>query len=218
MGKKSATDPSTLLRARSKPVQENGKRTMEHILTTAAGLLEKVGIDGFNTNVLAEAAGIRIRSVYRYFPNKLAIIAALARRMSDEWAEWLEPYFQRFEDQSCVEDWREILRTLLRAWVQKASRQPGGVAVTQAMEAVPELREIDREVFDRICERFGRALVKRGVALPSVRVRAIARVFTLSAHGGTDLYFSLDSSREAQEMWRELIEMLILNLERYINK
>lgn len=49
------------------------------ILEAAAQLLEGVGESGFNTNAVAKRAGVSIGTLYRYFPDKQAIIIALAR-------------------------------------------------------------------------------------------------------------------------------------------
>ncbi|MDR3510544.1 MAG: helix-turn-helix domain containing protein [Caulobacteraceae bacterium] len=54
--------------------------TVEFVLEAATQVLERDGEGGFNTNAVAERAGVSIGSVYRYFPNKQAILAAIAER------------------------------------------------------------------------------------------------------------------------------------------
>ncbi|MDP3489668.1 MAG: TetR/AcrR family transcriptional regulator [Phenylobacterium sp.] len=56
---------------------------MDIILEAAAQLLERDGQEGFNTNAVAERAGVSIGALYRYFPNKRALMHALAERESD---------------------------------------------------------------------------------------------------------------------------------------
>lgn len=53
---------------------------MDIVLDAAAQLLERDGEPGFNTNALAERAGVSIGTIYRYFPDKRAVLAALADR------------------------------------------------------------------------------------------------------------------------------------------
>ena len=66
----------TDLAQRLAPRQARSRATIEHVLEVSAELLEEVGLDGFNTNLLAQRAGVGTRAIYRYFPNKFAIILA----------------------------------------------------------------------------------------------------------------------------------------------
>jgi AcrR family transcriptional regulator len=50
------------------------------IVEAATQVLERRGLAGFNTNAIAERAGVSVGSVYRYFPDKHAILAAAARQ------------------------------------------------------------------------------------------------------------------------------------------
>lgn len=62
------------------PIQPRAQATVDVILEAAIQLLESDGEPGFNTNALALRAGISIGTLYRYFPDKRAILLALARR------------------------------------------------------------------------------------------------------------------------------------------
>jgi hypothetical protein len=76
--------------ARKSPRQARSERTVATILEAAARVLARDSLDGFNTNRVAEVAGLSIGSLYQYFPNKSALIAALIRRAHDELADALE--------------------------------------------------------------------------------------------------------------------------------
>jgi AcrR family transcriptional regulator len=62
------------------PAQQRSRTTVEAVIEAAAQLLEAAGEQGFNTNAVAERAGVSIGTLYRYFPDKQAILVALARR------------------------------------------------------------------------------------------------------------------------------------------
>ncbi len=49
--------------------------------------IEEGGIERLNTNLVAAESGINISTVYKYFPNKLAILATLFERQSAERTE-----------------------------------------------------------------------------------------------------------------------------------
>lgn len=68
------------LRPRKKPVQPRAVETYSWLLEAAAQILEGQGIDAFNTNLVAERAGVSIGSLYQYFPGKDALLIALMRR------------------------------------------------------------------------------------------------------------------------------------------
>jgi AcrR family transcriptional regulator len=50
------------------------------LLEAAAQVLETKGLEGFNTNAVAERAGVSIGSLYQYFPGKDALTIALMQR------------------------------------------------------------------------------------------------------------------------------------------
>lgn len=72
--------PSPSLRPRKKPVQPRAVETYAWMLEAAAQILESQGIDAFNTNLVAERAGVSIGSLYQYFPGKDALLVALMQR------------------------------------------------------------------------------------------------------------------------------------------
>jgi len=67
-------------RPRKSPSQPRSERTVEAIVEAAARILETEGLGGFNTNAVADKAGVSVGSLYQYFPNKDALIAALSAR------------------------------------------------------------------------------------------------------------------------------------------
>ena len=72
--------PRIELRQRKSPRQQRSADTVEALLTAAARVLERESLAGFNTNRVAEVAGVSVGSLYQYFPNKSALIAALIDR------------------------------------------------------------------------------------------------------------------------------------------
>lgn len=66
------------------PIQERGERRVEEILDAAAAVIAEVGVEAATTNAIAERAGASVGSLYHFFPNKDAIVLALASRYESE--------------------------------------------------------------------------------------------------------------------------------------
>jgi AcrR family transcriptional regulator len=62
---------------RKKPSQERSRRMQALIHAAAARVLDREGPGRFNTNRVAEVAGISVGSLYQYYPNKTALLLAL---------------------------------------------------------------------------------------------------------------------------------------------
>jgi AcrR family transcriptional regulator len=65
---------------RRKPRQARAVETIELIFEAAARIIQREGAAALTTNLIAERAGIAIGTLYGYFPNKQAILLAMARR------------------------------------------------------------------------------------------------------------------------------------------
>lgn len=63
--------------ARRVPKQDRSRRRYDEILDAAANVFAKEGLEAATTNEIADSAGMSIGSLYQYFDDKEAIIAAL---------------------------------------------------------------------------------------------------------------------------------------------
>jgi AcrR family transcriptional regulator len=70
---------NTLL-PRKQPRQARSTAMVELVLEAATRVLSSESLAGFNTNRVAEVAGISVGSLYQYFPNKSSLVAALIER------------------------------------------------------------------------------------------------------------------------------------------
>lgn len=78
------------LKARRQPRQIRSQITVTAILDATVRVLLDRGYDGCTTNLVAEVAGVGIGSLYEYFPNKEALVAALVEREVDAFVTTLE--------------------------------------------------------------------------------------------------------------------------------
>ena len=68
------------LSPRKKPQQRRSRVTIDAIFEAAIQVLLAKGLDNITTIQIAERAGVSVGSVYQYFPNKRALLAAVVRR------------------------------------------------------------------------------------------------------------------------------------------
>lgn len=87
--------PYLALKPRKQPSQRRSRETVAVILEAAARILEKDGLAGFNTNSVAERAGVSIGSLYQYFRNKDALTLALIAEFEQELLETVRKAAER---------------------------------------------------------------------------------------------------------------------------
>jgi AcrR family transcriptional regulator len=96
-------------RLRNVPRQTRSRQRLRAVLDAADELLAREGTGSFTTNRIAQVAGIPVGSVYRYFPNKEAIVEALALR-----------YWSDFED---------LVAAAAESDAQEPLEEPGSVVI-----------------------------------------------------------------------------------------
>ena len=88
---------------------------MEIILQATTRILVAEGYDRASTNRIALAAGVSIGSLYQYFPNKEALVAALCERHVGQMLAICEAKLTELATAPLPVAAREIVRALLRA-------------------------------------------------------------------------------------------------------
>ena len=79
--------------SRAIPRQSRSQQTLDLILDTAADMFVEVGYENTTTNAIAERAALSIGTLYRYYPDKDAVMKALVGRYYDQQIEMFEHIF-----------------------------------------------------------------------------------------------------------------------------
>jgi len=110
------------LQPRRSPLQERAKQTVRKILDTTAELLDEEGHENLTTERVAERSGVNIATLYHYFPNKLALLHALALQFAEQQQEEIDAiYADRAET-----DWRDTQLYIERHIEQSVGEAAGG--------------------------------------------------------------------------------------------
>lgn len=97
---------------RKRPRQRRSTETVDRILAAAARIFDERGYAGTTTNHVADEAQVSIGSLYQYFPNKDALLVALAELHIDD-------VTRRFSDRlTALRRDRPSLRDTVRALIE----------------------------------------------------------------------------------------------------
>ncbi|MBP7705494.1 MAG: TetR/AcrR family transcriptional regulator [Caulobacter sp.] len=170
------------------PSQSRARTTFEAVLTTAGELLGEVGFERLSTNLVCERAGMTPPALYRYFPNKYAILSELARRLMEAQDEAVFAWIQAggLDARNLAEAVASNVH--MQKKVNEITRQaPGGVWIMRALRAIPMLRDIRVESRDKVAEQIGESLRAMYPAVPEVELYRSARLTTEVMYAATEL-------------------------------
>lgn len=107
---------------RKRPRQQRSNASWLAILEAAAQLFQQHGLAGTSTNKVAARAGVSIGTLYQYFPNKEALLLALAEQHLSEAGAALQGCFEQLRRAPL--DAAQTLDGLIDATVQLHRHQP----------------------------------------------------------------------------------------------
>ncbi len=195
---------------KNKPRQERAKRTYEAILAAAAELLVEVGVERISTNLIAERAGITVPALYRYFPNKYAVLNALGAVLMDHQNHVFEEWFDKhINEGDSPEQLLSYIYELLWRTYEVTLEQTGGLEIIQALRAVGPLQELRLTSHRLVAEQFA-LLVAELLGRPVDDTIAMqARITVDTGYGVVEMALE-DSSLSAEETLRHGAHMIQL--------
>lgn len=192
------------------PSQDRARATYETILQATGELLPEVGIERLSTNMIAERAGLTPPALYRYFPNKYAILGEMGRRLisaeNDVVFAWLAS--DAFAIGSGLEAEIERFAALLQKLRDVVLTHPGGAWIYRAMSAVPVLQAIRREALEAFSDVVFEAVVGDFPKVDTRRVRAGALLTALVNNAVNESM--VDDSKNAEILRYETARMMTL--------
>ncbi len=151
------------LETKLRPRQKRSHSTYDAILEAAGELLAEVGVERLSTNLVCKRAGLTPPALYRYFPNKYALLKELGARLMAVQDEVVFTWQDRLNDVKVpsVEASAEY-RRLIQRQVDAITKQfPGGGWVMRALRAVPTLSAVRIASRETVAERDFEILAKR---------------------------------------------------------
>ncbi|MBS0540780.1 MAG: TetR family transcriptional regulator [Proteobacteria bacterium] len=95
--------------------QQRSQATVETLLDATARILVREGYDRASTNRIAAKAGVSVGSLYQYFPNKEALVAALVARHNRDMLRLLREALAEMASRDIATVMRELVRAMVDA-------------------------------------------------------------------------------------------------------
>jgi len=143
---------------RNEPVQARSTARLAALLDAAAHVVDEIGYERLTTAMVAERAGASIGTVYRYFPDRIAVLQSLAARNAERTGDRA---ISELADRS-HSDWSEALTASYRVIVDAFRHEPGFSALRygdvldlRPFVGIPALRSLADRMAAVLVERFG---------------------------------------------------------------
>lgn len=198
-----------------RPTQARSRDTFELILDVAGELLGEIGFEQLTTNLICRRAGLTPPALYRYFPNKYAVLKELGdrlmRRQDVEVVAWLEAgglegatFDERLDKSIAIQ---ERMVAIQRDF-------PGGVAIGRALRAVPLLQDLRIRSRDTVAAAFAGILRARFAGADPHRLAVACRMMVELTYSATEMVAE-EPDRDSATINREVCLLFALYFESF---
>jgi AcrR family transcriptional regulator len=147
----------TRLALRNEPVQARSTARLTALLDAAAAVVDEIGFERLTTAMVAERAGASIGTVYRYFPDRIALLQALGARN-------LERVLTRVGDEVANpkhSDWHSALNAGITVLIDAYRNEAGfrGLRVGDVIDLRPA--PVERTYNSIVADRMLNVLIAR---------------------------------------------------------
>jgi len=162
--------------SRPNPSQERSQKRVQSILEAAKSLLIEEGYEEMSIQKLSRKAQITAPSIYRYFPNKRAIIATFAD-------VFLEAQTQSIH--FCLEkslrgmSWEDVIHTFMVLLSESMKKERWISPAQLAIRCDRGLQEVHEKLLDDIADRFTLLFRSFGCKQPDHELFTLTRMLVL---------------------------------------
>lgn len=200
------------LTRRSAPVQGRSKERSKKIMDVTSELLERVGFDDLTTVLIAKEVGISVGSLYHYFPNKHAILYAMA----SEWLEEIEKVLSKINAWPIEDmDLDDLLAQMLALNLKAYKKQKAILTLVQAMFSVPELRSLDTEHDELVISHMAVIFKRMGIISHIKERERLGRLYLETSHSAFLVIVNQNPERSKRTL-ADLKLMLFALLNRHL--
>ncbi len=151
---------------RREPMQRRSVARVQRMLDAAQELVAEVGYDALTTTLIAERAGVSIGSLYQFFPDKQAVVRAVALRNLEMFSDRLTGMVRS----RSLQTWWDVVSEVIDQYVDMHQKIPGFRAIRFGDVADLHLLDPERDNDTVVVDRFIELIA------PFVRIRATEAV------------------------------------------
>jgi len=194
------------------PAQQRATETFERILEVAAQTLADVGVDRLSTNLICERAGLSPPALYRYFPNKYALLVELARRLMERQNELIPRWITAQALGGTPAKLQQALQGLVLDTYRVTRGTTGGLWITRALLAVPVLTQVRLESHAKVTQAQAGLLREAFPTVPWSELVLASRVSVEILYSAVEMLLD-EQPMDAQEASRIVSTMTASYLE-----
>ncbi|MGQ0629844.1 MAG: TetR family transcriptional regulator [Sporichthyaceae bacterium] len=136
-------------------MQRRSVERVQRMLDAAQELVGEQGYDALTTTLIAERADVSIGSLYQFFPDKQAVVRAVALRNLERFSDRLSSLVSTGE----FVDWWDLVSAIIDEFVEMHHETPGFNIIrfgdVADMYLLDPVRDNDTVVADRFLELLG---------------------------------------------------------------
>jgi len=206
-----ATSPQTTRRSAAR--QKRSRETVELILSAAADLLEEVGFEQLSTNLICKHARLTPPALYRYFPNKYAVLKEMGERLMARQNALLQDWTLAAEDLDQLE---AQIAGLLEDTIQVTRETPAGGWIMRSLHATPILSDVRRQSHRMVSQALSEQVLANWPELDRTQVVLANRLGVETGYALVEMVFD-EPDLDQTELVQRAASMLGHNIRTLLN-
>ena len=187
------------------PTQRRSQERLARIAQAAGELCAELGADAVTMEGIAARAGTSIGSLYQFFPNRDALLAAVAERYVAD----LDALLAAGELPDAALPLEQLVDAVLAPFEAFHERHPGYFAILFAPQGTAALASLRGRLRERLVARVDALLAARAPDLPAQRRRRLAHTTVEAARALFQYIETGIPARERPAMRGELRALLV---------
>lgn len=204
--------PQPSLVAKKQPAQQRATETYERILEVTAQTLADVGIERLSTNLVCERAGLTPPALYRYFPNKYALLSELGLRLMQAQNERVDRHMTLEVFAGGLEALERAMEGLILDTYEATVQTVGGVWIMRALRAVPALQQVRLASHAAVTQEQTKLLAQAFPDVNPAELQLVSRIVVELVYATVELIF--DEPLDVKAVARTVAGMIASHLTR----